>query len=284
MSPNDVTSVKSRLSIMKQSRPSTSQCGSRKVSRGRDSNLLARNKEDQNMYDATQISASKLVSISDLMKNNLNNTQIKIDYEHLDTEDTKLAETMKQVSQLSAYKDGRRTEDKTNRQRIMAMLRGTSPDKQSRLEKDLMEKIKNIKTTDEETLAKILTFATDMDQRMGGTMQGTIETSPHRNDGMVLRTSQSSKQIDGDLYKTINGLAESRVGVRTSIGGNSVFEKTKFEKMMIHKMAYEWKNVYRMLTVIDQKGLGIIPISEFQSCCERCKVSIVPLEQKQLMK
>jgi len=141
--------------------------------------------------------------------------------------------------------------------------------------------MKNIKPTDNDTLAKIITFAADLDHRVGG----TIENSPRKATQPAMNKSQSSKNMEQDFMKTMSGLVESRVSMQTSLGRvSSVFEKTKFEKMMIHKMAYEWKNIYRMLSVIDQKGLGIIPISEFQSCCEKCKVSIVPLEQKQLMK
>ena len=78
------------------------------------------------MYDATNISASKLVSISDLMKNNagaMNHTQIKIDHELLDADEAKMNETMRQISKMSNFKEGRRTDEQTNKQRIMAMLR-----------------------------------------------------------------------------------------------------------------------------------------------------------------
>lgn len=64
---------------------------------------------------------------------------------------------------------------------------------------------------------------------------------------------------------------------------SSVFAKTKFEKTMIHKLAYEWKNIYRHLTQIDIEGFGVVKQQDFQTCCEKVKVSIVPLEMKQLM-
>lgn len=49
-------------------------------------------------------------------------------------------------------------------------------------------------------------------------------------------------------------------------------------------MAYEWKNIYRALSNIDEAGLGIINFSEFLQICDKNRVSIIPLEAKQLMK
>jgi len=63
-----------------------------------------------------------------------------------------------------------------------------------------------------------------------------------------------------------------------------VFGKTKFENLMIHKLAYEWKNIYRALSQVDDAGTGAIRQDEFISLCEKFKVSIIPIEQKQLMK
>lgn len=53
---------------------------------------------------------------------------------------------------------------------------------------------------------------------------------------------------------------------------------------MIHKLAYEWKNIYRQLSAIDQKGLGVVTLSEFLTVCDKVNVSIIPLEVVQLMK
>ena len=54
--------------------------------------------------------------------------------------------------------------------------------------------------------------------------------------------------------------------------------------MMIHKLAYEWKNIYRNLSTIDFKGKGVILQKTFNQICEKSNVSIIPLEMKQLMK
>ena len=53
---------------------------------------------------------------------------------------------------------------------------------------------------------------------------------------------------------------------------------------MIHKLAYEWKNIYRNLSTIDFKGKGVILQKTFNQICEKSNVSIIPLEMKQLMK
>jgi hypothetical protein len=64
----------------------------------------------------------------------------------------------------------------------------------------------------------------------------------------------------------------------------SIFTKTKFEKMMIHKLAYEWKNIYRNLCTIDFKAKGIIKYQTFDTICQKSNANILPLEMKQLMK
>ena len=95
--------------------------------------------------------------------------------------------------------------------------------------------------------------------------------------------------IDDDenayMYKTLNNNdTRSRKSHNSLEVSSSVFNKTKFEKLMIHKMAYEWKNIYRALSSVDQAGLGVINITEFLQICDRNRVSIIPLESKQLMK
>ena len=82
------------------------------------------------------------------------------------------------------------------------------------------------------------------------------------------------------MFHTISDVRSQR-----SIAADpSVFARSKFEKMMIHKLAYEWKNIYRGLTQIDEAGTGLVKLDEFHQVCEKFKVSIIPLESKQLMK
>jgi hypothetical protein len=94
-----------------------------------------------------------------------------------------------------------------------------------------------------------------------------------------MNIENDSNAGDAYMYKTLND-NRSRKSQKSLEGhGGSIFSaKTKFEKLMIHKMAYEWKNIYRALSSVDQGGLGVINANEFFSICDKRSVSIIPLE------
>lgn len=139
------------------------------------------------------------------------------------------------------------------------------------------DELNHIKPTDDETMNKILNFAMNVDKNM----YGSLENSPQRRNGLKQQMSQPTLERAANLYQTmtIEPLGKTSMSRMES----SVFAKSKFEKMMIHKLAYEWKNIYRHLTQIDTEGLGVVSQQEFQVSCEKAKVSIIPLEMKQLM-
>jgi len=53
---------------------------------------------------------------------------------------------------------------------------------------------------------------------------------------------------------------------------------------MVQKLGYEWKNIYRALSLADCNDNGVISISEFVAICDKVKVSIIPNEAKQLLR
>lgn len=53
---------------------------------------------------------------------------------------------------------------------------------------------------------------------------------------------------------------------------------------MVHKLGYEWKQIYRNCVTIDSDNQGILHIDDFVRCCEKNGVSLIPLEVKKLMK
>ena len=64
----------------------------------------------------------------------------------------------------------------------------------------------------------------------------------------------------------------------------TVKHRSKFEQLLINKLGYEWKQIYRSLVNIDSDNLGILHIDDFLRSCEKFGVSLIPLEVKKLMK
>ena len=145
----------------------------------------------------------------------------------------------------------------------------------------IYDKIKGLKKTDNKTLQKILEFATDINYNFKNT---SLESSPHnrRNRRNELQEAGVSYQTFDDTkkYQTVapedvdlEGPSDKMMGSRNlsfnNLGDSSAFTKTKFEKMMIHKLAYEWKNIYRNLSTIDFKGKGTIKYLTFDTICQK---------------
>ena len=51
---------------------------------------------------------------------------------------------------------------------------------------------------------------------------------------------------------------------------------------MIHKLGYEWKNIYRLLTLSDASSTGEVTLSQFEKACIKQKVSLSDYETKKL--
>ena len=140
--------------------------------------------------------------------------------------------------------------------------------------------MRSIKPTDDNTMSKILNFASDVNTKFNQ----TLENSPRevRNNLISSQMSQKMYNFEAEetpyMYNTIGDSRKSMKNLATTT--NSVFSKTKFENLMVHKMAYEWKNIYRTLSSVDEAGLGVININEFLAICDKVKVSIIPLEAK----
>lgn len=92
------------------------------------------------------------------------------------------------------------------------------------------------------------------------------------------------RDISPGLFKTAeyshrrtNNESHSRLGLSDSkySANKSVFARTKFEKLMIHKLGYEWKNIYRTLTTLDPENLCVVTMNEFSQACDKHKVSIL---------
>lgn len=60
--------------------------------------------------------------------------------------------------------------------------------------------------------------------------------------------------------------------------------KTKFEQLLVHKLGYEWKQIYRVCVSLDSEAHGILHIEDFLKTCEKFGVSLIPLEVKQILR
>lgn len=78
----------------------------------------------------------------------------------------------------------------------------------------------------------------------------------------------------------VNGMSKSQI---SGFFVNSKL-KTKFEQQMVHKLGYEWKQIYRHCIQLDPEATGILNIDDFLKACQKFGVSLIPLEVKQLMK
>lgn len=137
--------------------------------------------------------------------------------------------------------------------------------------------------TDGRTYQKIMNFVQDANH--------TWDETPEEHARKVGRShckSNADFELPAEkMYRTLTEQPEFRKSSIKFGATGSVFHQTsnsKFEKLMIHKLAYEWKKIYRNLTTVDAQGTGVVKISDFQKVCERNGVSIIPLEIKQLLK
>lgn len=137
-------------------------------------------------------------------------------------------------------------------------------------EDEQYESYKYIQKTDPRTFKKIMSFAKDMSCRLG-------DDSP-----------ELKKNFDIPDEK-FNTLTEPQNLTRkiTNKSRSSIFNqkgKTRFEKLMIQKLGYDWKKIYRNCVTYDKDAQGIIHIDDFIKSCEKNGISIIPLEQKQILK
>ena len=50
---------------------------------------------------------------------------------------------------------------------------------------------------------------------------------------------------------------------------SSIFTRTKFEHQIIHKLGYEWKNIYRNLSLFDSESTGRVTLTQFEKACAK---------------
>lgn len=90
--------------------------------------------------------------------------------------------------------------------------------------------------------------------------------------------------------KTLRKIINFTPGTETSIGKHdaaniaqtSIFTRTNFDQTIIHKIGYEWKNIYRLLTLCDSESTGEVTFSQFEKACIKQKVSLSNFETKKL--
>ena len=75
----------------------------------------------------------------------------------------------------------------------------------------------------------------------------TIKPTDDKTYKKIINFTQT---LDHDDNKNFATMAEPNVTT------SSIFTRSKFENQIIHKLGYEWKNIYRNLTHFDQDATG----------------------------
>ena len=104
---------------------------------------------------------------------------------------------------------------------------------------------KTVKPTDDRMYKKIINFTKNIDQRLD----------------------------DTNKYNTI---------ADQNVTSSSIFTRSKFENTIIHKLGYEWKNIYRNLTLIDSDSTGEVTLAQFEKACAKQQVSLSEYETRKL--
>lgn len=76
---------------------------------------------------------------------------------------------------------------------------------------------------------------------------------------------QTIKPTDEKTYKKIINFAQDdnnkyQTIAEPNMTSSSIFTRSKFEHQIIHKLGYEWKNIYRNISHMDQEATGEITI------------------------
>lgn len=275
-----------RKKLEQMKRPSTSHhVGSRKASipLTKDRSITAAKFMDKDMaaneYDAA-VSNSKYVSISQLMKNKrqFGNTLMNMKEEGEDFNESQynLHKTMKRVASLSHHRNDLMHNDLTlSKSKIVSNLK---TDVNLETEAELLKHFSHIKPTDDKTLQRILSFANEL------TQDDPMKAHLTLSNKSILDNYNHAKFNTISDKNTFNHNSKANIALEEKTQASSVFVRSKFENRMIHKLAYEWKNIYRALSSLDCEGRGVISLSNFEQILQKQNVSIVRDEMKQLLR
>lgn len=59
-------------------------------------------------------------------------------------------------------------------------------------------------------------------------------------------------------------------------------ERSRAEKRLVDKLAYEWKNLYRGFASADPEGTGLISLSDLDEACSRLKIRLTNEDIRQI--
>ena len=86
---------------------------------------------------------------------------------------------------------------------------------------------------------------------------------------------QTIKPTDDKTYKKIINFTQTldddtknyQTLADPNVTSSSIFTRSKFESQIIHKLGYEWKNIYRNLSHFDQEATGEVTLTQFEKAC-----------------
>jgi hypothetical protein len=84
------------------------------------------------------------------------------------------------------------------------------------------------------------------------------------------------------LKKIINFTQNIDTKNDPNVSQPSIFTRTNFDQTVIQKLGYEWKNIYRLLTLFDSESSGMVSLSQFENACSKQKVSLSDYDTKKI--
>jgi hypothetical protein len=110
-----------------------------------------------------------------------------------------------------------------------------------------------------------------------------IKTSQNSQIELFEKFYQTVKPTDDKTFKKIISftLGLDTKPETTTITQTSIFTRKQFDQT-IQKLGYEWKNIYRLLTLFDSDSTGEVTFSQFEKACIKQKVSLSDYETKKL--
>ena len=77
---------------------------------------------------------------------------------------------------------------------------------------------------------------------------------------------------------------KSSKDLRRTDGLSSENPHNRFEKIMVQKLAYDWKNIYRMLQSLDVENTGQISVFDFEKSCIKAGITLGQADIQRLVK
>lgn len=142
--------------------------------------------------------------------------------------------------------------------------------------------------TDDKMIEKLIDFSLNTADKLSPKNRAKSAFDRQRNSAGTYRTLKNRN--DENIISGRNKIHTNPLSPQHSEGKfdfnslNETLNLTATDKSVIHKLSYEWKNIYRNCLKIDSEGTDLIDISYFDNVCQKFKVNFNKEELKRLQK